>query len=106
MTNFWIIVVFSFSYMSRNGDPAGRPCEMSYGGYSSGVHLFPFRTESLSPLAQMVLQFLWKSMSLPIFFKTQVQSWVFFCLKCKACTAAFFFNFTPNFYLYNAPPNP
>jgi len=45
-------------------------------------------------------------MSLPIFFKTQVQSWVFFCLKCKACTAAFFFNFTPNFYLYNAPPNP
>ena len=27
----------------------------SYGDYSSGVHLFPFRTESLSPLAQMVL---------------------------------------------------
>ena len=41
----------------------------SYGDYSSGVHLFPFRTESLSPLAQMVLQFLWESMSLPIFSK-------------------------------------
>ena len=27
----------------------------SYGDYSSGDHLFPFRTESLSPLAQMVL---------------------------------------------------
>ena len=26
-----------------------------YGDYSGGVHLFPFRTEKLSPLAQMVL---------------------------------------------------
>ena len=26
-----------------------------YGGYSEGVHLFPFRTEKLSPSAQMVL---------------------------------------------------
>ncbi len=29
----------------------------SYGDFSSGVHLFPFRTEKLRPLAQMVLQF-------------------------------------------------
>ena len=27
-----------------------------YGGYSSGVHLFPFRTEKLSPPAPMILQ--------------------------------------------------
>ena len=26
------------------------------GGYSVGVHLFPFRTEQLSPIAPMVLQ--------------------------------------------------
>ncbi len=37
------------------GDLAGRPCKRFYGDYSSGVHLFPFRTESLSPLTQMVL---------------------------------------------------
>ena len=27
----------------------------SNGGYSAGVHLFPFRTEKLSPVAPMVL---------------------------------------------------
>ena len=27
-----------------------------YGDFSKGVHLFPFRTEKLSPLAQMVLE--------------------------------------------------
>ena len=27
-----------------------------YGDFSEGVHLFPFRTEKLSPSAQMVLQ--------------------------------------------------
>ena len=27
-----------------------------YGDYSEGVHLFPFRTEQLSPSAPMVLQ--------------------------------------------------
>jgi hypothetical protein len=27
-----------------------------YGGYSGGVHLFPFRTEKLSPPWPMVLQ--------------------------------------------------
>jgi hypothetical protein len=27
----------------------------NYGDFSNGVHLFPFRTEKLSPLAQMVL---------------------------------------------------
>ncbi len=29
---------------------------MIYGGYSGGVHLFPFRTEKLSPPWPMVLQ--------------------------------------------------
>ena len=29
-----------------------------YGDFSNGVHLFPFRTEKLSPLAQMVLHLL------------------------------------------------
>ena len=28
-----------------------------HGGYSDGVHLFPFRTEKLSPSAQMVLPY-------------------------------------------------
>lgn len=29
----------------------------SFGDFSSGVHLFPFRTEKLSPLAPMILQY-------------------------------------------------
>jgi len=28
-----------------------------YGGYTEGVHLFPFRTEKLSPSWPMVLQY-------------------------------------------------
>ena len=31
------------------------PYLWSYGDYSGGDHLFPFRTEKLSPPAQMVL---------------------------------------------------
>ena len=31
--------------------------KLKIGDYSEGVHLFPFRTESLSPSAQMVLQY-------------------------------------------------
>lgn len=34
---------------------------------AAGFHLFPFRTEKLSPPAPMVLQFLWESRSLPTF---------------------------------------
>jgi hypothetical protein len=30
---------------------------MLYGGYSDGDHLFPYRTEKLSPSAQMVLPY-------------------------------------------------
>ncbi len=56
----------------------------SYGDYSSGVHLFPFRTESLSPLAQMVLQFLWESMSSPIFYKPSLTAGFFFALSPPA----------------------
>ena len=33
----------------------GFTCQLIKGGYSSGVHLFPFRTEKLSPDAPMVL---------------------------------------------------
>ena len=29
--------------------------QSSYGGFSKGVHLFPYRTEKLSPLWPMVL---------------------------------------------------
>ena len=36
-----------------------------YGDYNARVHLFPFRTEKLRPVAQMVLPFWWESMSLP-----------------------------------------
>ena len=37
---------------------------------ATGFHLFPFRTEKLSPLAPMVLH-LWESRSPPTFFKPQ-----------------------------------
>ncbi len=30
---------------------------IAFGGYSNGDHLFPFRTEKLSPFAQMVLHY-------------------------------------------------
>lgn len=30
---------------------------IAFGGYSNGDHLFPFRTEKLSPFAQMVLPY-------------------------------------------------
>ncbi len=76
-------------YLSRC--TAVRLNKRSYGDYSSGVHLFPFRTESLSPLAQMVLQFLWESMSSPIFFKPSLTAGFFFALFPPA--TAFFRNF-------------
>ena len=41
------------SYFDPN--PVWEIGQRSYGDYSSGDHLFPFRTEKLSPLAQMVL---------------------------------------------------
>ena len=52
---------------------------MIYGDYCSGDHLLPFRTEKLSPLAQMVLGFTWESMSLPILIKPHSIEWGFFC---------------------------
>ena len=55
----------------------------SYGDYSGGDHLFPFRTEKLSPPAQMVLQSLWESMSLPIFYKPG-HNWPGFLFKFAA----------------------
>jgi hypothetical protein len=33
------------------------PYLIAFGGYSIGDHLFPFRTEKLSPIAQMVLPY-------------------------------------------------
>ena len=35
------------------------------GDYSVGAHLFPFRTEKLSPTAPMVLPYRWESRSSP-----------------------------------------
>ena len=32
-------------------------CKKNLGGYSTGVHLFPYRTEKLRPVAQMVLPY-------------------------------------------------
>ena len=37
--------------------PQARPYLRYYGDYSGGDHLFPFRTEKLSPPAQMVLHY-------------------------------------------------
>ena len=37
-------------------NPEGRAgVDVKHGGYSAGVHLFPFRTEKLSPATPMVL---------------------------------------------------
>jgi hypothetical protein len=35
--------------------PVKGNCVYSYGGFAEGVHLFPYRTEKLSPLWPMVL---------------------------------------------------
>ena len=51
------------------------------GGYSIGVHLLPFRTEKLRPIAQMVLPIWWESMSLPILYLTQLYAGFFFVTK-------------------------
>ena len=36
------------------------------GDHSIGVHVFPFRTEPLSPIAPMVLRYSWESRSSPV----------------------------------------
>ena len=77
----------------------------SYGDYSSGVHLFPFRTESLSPLAQMVLQFLWESMSLPIFFNPSHPAGFFFYIPLP-CRFNFYLPLASNSYRLNAFQSP
>ena len=53
-------------------------CKKNLGGYSTGVHLFPFRTEKLRPVAQMVLPIWWESMSLPVLFKPSIYTGFFF----------------------------
>ena len=56
-----VIILVHFLYYGMNP---------IYGDYSGGDHLFPFRTEKLSPPAQMVLSdYGWESMSLPFFTK-------------------------------------
>ena len=52
MLTYWVLIPLTFS-------------KKNLGGYSAGAHLFPFRTEKLRPVAQMVLPFWWESMSLP-----------------------------------------
>lgn len=52
---------------------------MILGVYSDEVHLLPFRTEKLSPSAQMVLGNR-ESMSTPLLTKSPAILWGFFCL--------------------------
>ena len=52
---------------------------MILGVYSNEVHLFPFRTEKLSPLALMVLPFWgWESKSMPLLTKPFPKGAAFF----------------------------
>ena len=49
------------------------------GVFSGGDHLFPFRTEKLSPPAQMVLEQIRESMSMPFIHKPPFRNdWGFF----------------------------
>ena len=50
---YWLVVVLGFIFLLFS------ICKilMIYGDYCIGVHLFPFRTEKLSPIALMVLGF-------------------------------------------------
>ena len=41
-------------------------CKKNLGGYSTGVHLFPFRTEKLRPVAQMVLPLVGEYVTAPL----------------------------------------
>ena len=47
------IFFLTMSFLKNYSPPAAD--ERFFGDFSGGVHLFPFRTESLSPPAQMVL---------------------------------------------------
>lgn len=63
------------------------------GGYSEGDHLFPFRTESLSPSALMVLQ-LRESKSLPnLFFIVQGKIMNLSSLMKAPRNGAFFYSY-------------
>ena len=52
------------------------------GDYSVGAHLFPFRTEKLSPTAPMVLPYRWESRSSPNTIALQVPEGLF-CFKSR-----------------------
>ena len=52
------------------------------GDYSVGAHLFPFRTEKLSPTAPMVLPYRWESRSSPNTIALQ-DSEGLFCFKSR-----------------------
>ena len=52
------------------------------GDYSVGAHLFPFRTEKLSPTAPMVLPYRWESRSSPNTIALSVLTGLF-CFKSR-----------------------
>lgn len=67
----------------------------SYGDCSGGVHLFPFRTEKLSPPAPMILPKGGK-VGRRQFFKNPVLTGFFFALLSTAILlTAYFFTFEP-----------
>ena len=69
-------------------NPIRWPCQMrgfpkrDCGDYSVGAHLFPFRTEKLSPTAPMVLPYRWESRSSPNTIALQ-DSEGLFCFKSR-----------------------
>jgi hypothetical protein len=76
---------------------------IAFGGYSNGDHLFPFRTEKLSPFAQMVLPYKVGEYVAAIFMKTRPNRRVFsfytpavsdyICLLL--CNPDFFYSYCP-----------
>ena len=58
--------------------PPKRDC----GDYSVGAHLFPFRTEKLSPIAPMVLPYRWESRSSPNTIARFIRTGLF-CFKSR-----------------------
>ena len=59
--------------------------ERDCGDYSVGAHLFPFRTEKLSPTAPMVLPYRWESRSSPNTTEPfRLSGGLFFCVSATA----------------------
>ena len=61
---------------------AAVPLRRDCGDYSVGAHLFPFRTEKLSPTAPMVLPYRWESRSSPNTIARFIRTGLF-CFKSR-----------------------